>query len=175
MNYFYDEKAVDFRSRKSMIDFLKNHFRYYTGNSWNRLTSYANNVKIYHLGLTKEQENYAYEILSCDSADAIYDEIDFICKSFFDETGYKIFFNGRSGGYLVLYRAEGVNSIDQCEDFEDEYWEMSELKERVKLVQAFDKACDRIRETFIYCLDNSMIVDQDYTVTKKVLVLSEEV
>lgn len=173
MNYFYEEKAVDFRNRKSMVDFLKNHFRYNTMNSWNGLTSYANNVKIYNLGLTNEQENYACDILSCDSADTLYDEIGYICDNFFYETGYKIYSNGRSGGYLVLYRAETYNGIDQDEDFED--WDMSELKERVKLVQAFDKACDRIRETFIYCLDNSMIVDQDYTVTKKVLVLSEEV
>lgn len=56
-------KEVDLRSRKSMTDFLVNHFRYNTMNSWNQSTSYANNVKVYNLGLSKEQENKLYAML----------------------------------------------------------------------------------------------------------------
>ena len=46
---------VDMRSRKAMVNFLENHFRYSTMNSWNNSTSYANNVKYYNLDLTNEQ------------------------------------------------------------------------------------------------------------------------
>lgn len=42
-------KKVDIRKPKDMIDYLKNHFRYDTMNSWNRATSYANNVKIHRV------------------------------------------------------------------------------------------------------------------------------
>jgi len=38
-------KPVDLRSQKAMVEFLSNHFRYNTMNSWNNSTSYANNIK----------------------------------------------------------------------------------------------------------------------------------
>ena len=41
----YFSKQIDTDNRQAMAEFLANHFRYYTMNSWNRLTSYANNVK----------------------------------------------------------------------------------------------------------------------------------
>ena len=41
-------KEVDKRYKKSMVDFLKKHFRYDTMNSWNRSTSYANNIKLHN-------------------------------------------------------------------------------------------------------------------------------
>ena len=47
MKQFYEK--VDLRSRKDMVDFLENHFRYFTMNSWNRSTSFANNMKLYNL------------------------------------------------------------------------------------------------------------------------------
>ena len=62
-------KEVDLRSRKSMIRFLTTHFRYDTMNSWNQSTSYANNVKVYNLGLTKEQEEKLYDIYTHKSWD----------------------------------------------------------------------------------------------------------
>ena len=40
-------QKIDMRNRKKMTEYLKNHFRYYTANSWNRSTSYACNLKIY--------------------------------------------------------------------------------------------------------------------------------
>jgi hypothetical protein len=43
---------VDRRSRSTMVSFLHGHRRYDTMNSWNRLTSYANIIKIHRLGLT---------------------------------------------------------------------------------------------------------------------------
>ena len=36
--------------------YLKNHCQYDIMNSWNNLESFANNVKIYNMGLTNEQQ-----------------------------------------------------------------------------------------------------------------------
>ena len=90
-------------TREEMIEFLSKHFRYDTMNSWNRSTSYARNVKIHNLGLTREQENRAYEIIQADGA---YDKINGIIRDFgvTNDYRYQIGFNGRSGGYLVLYQ-----------------------------------------------------------------------
>ena len=38
-------------TRKQMIDFLSDHFRYHTMNSWNNATSYARCVKLNRLSL----------------------------------------------------------------------------------------------------------------------------
>ena len=50
-------------ARKEMVDFLKNHFRYNTANSWNQSTSYARNVKIYNLGLSEVLADKALDLL----------------------------------------------------------------------------------------------------------------
>ncbi len=90
-------------TREEMIEFLRDHFRYNTMNSWNRSTSYARNVKLHRLGLTREQENRAFEIIQADGA---YDKINVIIRAFgiTNDYRYQIGFNGRSGGYLVLYQ-----------------------------------------------------------------------
>jgi len=90
-------------SREEMIEFLSKHFRYDTMSSWNKVTSYARNVKIHNLDLTREQKNRAYEIIQADGA---YDEINSILRGFdvANDYRYQIGFNGRSGGYLVLYQ-----------------------------------------------------------------------
>ena len=101
MKQFYHK--VDRRSRKAMTDFLENHFLYSTMRNWNNSTSYANNVKIWNLGLTHEQEMKLYEIIDCDGA---YDEINDRIWDFGYEHDWQwqVGFNGRSGGYLVLYK-----------------------------------------------------------------------
>lgn len=98
------EKKIDMRSKRDMVDFLKNHFRYYTMNSWNRATSYANKVKIPYLGLTREQANRAYDILDTD----YWDKLQFVIDDFTSEMdgNYTIGVNGRSNRYLVMYRGE---------------------------------------------------------------------
>lgn len=94
------EKKVDTRSRQSMIDFLTGHFRYNTMSSWNGLTSYANRVKFHHLGLTKNQQDKAWDMLDVN----FWDEISYPIDDFTREMSgyYTISSNGRSGGYLVL-------------------------------------------------------------------------
>lgn len=160
MNMF--AKDIDKRSREKMISFLRNHFRYYTMNSWNLLTSYANNVKINNLQLPNDLANKAYDFLCAECDDYNFDIRDRISE-FMEETGYSAGFNGRSDGYIVLYDTKRendrlytiVNSIDDNDDFED--WSLDELRERTKLVEAFDKLCDDIRDIFIYYVENAQI------------------
>lgn len=100
---------VDLRSRKAMINFLKKHYRYHTSNSWNCSTSYANNVKVYNLGLTSAEEDKLYELLEMSE---FYDRISFYFDDFAREFNYQwqAGFNGRSSGYIVLYKGYVKNS-----------------------------------------------------------------
>ena len=50
-------KEADKRYRESMVKFLKNHFRYNTMNSWNRSTSYANNIKLHQIDKPEDIDN----------------------------------------------------------------------------------------------------------------------
>lgn len=87
-----------------MIDFLVNHFRYNTMNSWNASTSYAANVKIQKLSFpNNEVRNRAYNLLQTDEA---YDDVRFIMQEFDRDHDYEwqVAFNGRSSGYIVLYQ-----------------------------------------------------------------------
>lgn len=99
-------KKVDMRSRKAMVEFLTNHFRYNTMNSWNNSTSYAHCVKLWNLGLNKEQEDKFWELLNCDYSDFNGCYIEPLIEGFEEDTGYTAGFNGRSGGYLVMYDFE---------------------------------------------------------------------
>lgn len=157
--------GVDICNTKSMWNFLKNHYTYYTMNSWNRSQSIANNVKLHRLNLDGDW-TVAMRYLF-DETDAgllqmyIADEI----REFVDENPYyEVFFNGRSGGYLVISEKQGhgsvlpscVNDYDTYEDFKqgvkDSWYEervsdyARELREAVEIVREFDKLCDRLRD-----------------------------
>lgn len=165
-------KEVNITSKDEMVSFLENHFRYFTMNPWNRLTSYANNMKLHNLGLTDKQLEKAYGMLISDESEntdiSLYNQMVYDVKEAFNqETGYQVGFNGRSGGYLVLYDTNSkgetlVRSIDDLETFED--WEIEDLQERVKLVSAFDKCCDNMRDVLLDVLENYELVSYEKTV-----------
>lgn len=162
---FYTD--VNTNDRNAMIQFLKQHFRYYTLNSWNQSTSYANNVKLQNLNIPKDKWELAFKLIfgeiECDDYEL---ELHTILSDFTIETGYAIGFNGRRSGYLVLYDTAYCgdktkptimpgHSIDQYEDFDDpEEWSDQDLKNRVTLVSTFDKTCDAIRDMFLNILNN---------------------
>jgi hypothetical protein len=215
MKEFY--KKVNIRSKQAMIDFLTNHFRYDTLNSWNNSTSYANNIKIYNLGLEKETENKLYDLLNVEE---FWDEINYILDDFSRKNNHlwQIGVNGRSGGYLVLYQGKvepsGYKSyctscyqknytsitennnicgkchkptrvdyntthmnivtysskpIDMNEDFNK--WTMYELKEKVKLIQSFDKATDDFIRAGVTIANSCEVIQEEYYIpqTRKVL------
>lgn len=160
------EKEVNIKNRGEIVSFLRNHFRYWTMNPWNRRTSYANNVKLYNLSLPENVQekawDYTTDSLECEELDDLIQD-EFI--AFSADTGYNCGFNGRSSGYLVLYDTDWVQSklvtypgrgIDMDADFDDENeWDLKDLAERVKLVQRFDRMCDRIRDGMIDILKGS--------------------
>jgi len=94
-------QKVDLRNRQEMIDFLVNHFRYDTMNSWNRSTSWANNLKVYKV-IPKELQDKVFEMME---ANDFYLEANELITDYCKENNYALQagFNGRSGGYLVMY------------------------------------------------------------------------
>jgi hypothetical protein len=150
-------KGIDITNDKSMFNFIAEHPTYYTMNSWNGIRSIAHNVKLYKLGLDGD---WTRALAHLESGE--YDTINFMIQDWEREhTGYTVGFNGRSGGYLVLYNKAGSASVipdtldyetyeDYKADMRDYYGSVranrDELVEFVRLVQAFDRLCDEIRE-----------------------------
>ncbi len=154
---FY-KPGVDITNDKQMFNFLRDHFEYYTASSWNGIKSVANNVKLYNLDLSGDW-GVALSLLEAGE----YDEISWIIHEWEREhRGYKVSFNGRCGGYLVLTdngsnRTVLPEAITNSVDYEDyksycrEYYgsvkaNRWELVEYTKLVQAFDRLCDELRD-----------------------------
>jgi hypothetical protein len=154
---FY-KTGVDITNDKQMFNFLKNHFEYYTMNSWNRARSVANNVKLYNLGLSGDW-CVAYNML----ANGEYDTISDMLKLWADlHPQFEVNFNGRSGGYLVLCNHDNnynilPEEIVCCDDYDDyKCWcrdvfgsvraNRENLVYYTKLVQDFDRLCDQLRD-----------------------------
>jgi len=260
-------KKVDLRSKKEMVEFLTNHYRYNTMSSWNQSTSYANKVKI-HSVIPASHSNTVYELID---TEGFYERLNDILNDWGRENDwkYQAGFNGRSGGYIVMYEGyrkesshksrcsscyqrnfkkvpdfdtttdEGKfklyfiahpmwttevylrrsadevkalnltdeqirdiliqrklleeyttdnrcgkcgaydrknvklyetgcwpgRSIDMHEDFED--WGMGSLKERVQLVQSFDKMCDSVVEETIYMASEYHVEEVEVPCTRK--------
>ena len=149
---FY-QKGIDITNAKQMWNFLHDHYQYYTMNSWNGIKSIANNVKVYNLKLSGNCYN-ALTFLQDDD----YCTVNMMISEWeADHPNYRVGFNGRSGGYLVLYNDDNSKSILPCiiEDF-DSYEDFKswyrvkdylyDLREYTKLVQDFDKLCDQLRD-----------------------------
>lgn len=113
MRTFFE--SVDLRSRKEMTAFLSGHFRYPTMNSWNRATSYACNLKVDRLGLTFD---IVLKLLDMLGTQEFFDMRQELLDEFNAEHRYRwqAAFNGRSGGYLVLYQGElqASNYLTYC-------------------------------------------------------------
>ena len=166
----FQKAGVDICNPKSMFEFINNHFTYYTLNSWNGLQSIANNMKLYNLGLEGDWTTVL---------DYLYDEEDiggigFQIRDLVDEweanhPGYSLGWNGRSGGYLVIYNhdrrngtvnfrnilPEDLTGFDNYEEFKetikDYYgWNVKdmvpELREYTQLIRDFDKLCEDLRD-----------------------------
>lgn len=76
--------------------------RYYTMNSWNLSTAPAYNLKIYNV-IDRSLQDRVYELME---AEGFYDSGNELIAEFDRENDYRYQagFNGRSGGYLVLYQ-----------------------------------------------------------------------
>ncbi|MPM64027.1 hypothetical protein SDC9_110913 [bioreactor metagenome] len=110
-------EPVNKRSRREMAGFLSEHFRYDTGNSWNRSSSYACNMKIDRLGLPRDVVDKLFGLIQCSE---FYDHLGDLLHQFGETHDFRwqAGWNGRSGGYLVLYQGErkpsGYQSFCTC-------------------------------------------------------------
>jgi hypothetical protein len=210
-------KEVDKRYRETMTAFLKKHFRYDTMNSWNKSTSYANNIKLYCIDKPDD--------IGIDTFWEMFEITEWHMKlsSLLEDFGRKhdwqwqAGINGRSGGYIVLYQGgikpSGYESycthcgqknyqavvdigicgrcnakarvnfkqthmqvftfpgknVDEGEDFID--WTLSEIRERVELVQDFDRLCDDIVNEYVELCRNYRIAEEEIRVPKMIKVL----
>lgn len=154
---FY-KTGIDITNDRQMFNFLKNHFQYYTMNSWNGLRSIAHNVKIYRLNLSGDHWT-ALTFLQDDD----YFVVNMMIEDWeAEQCGYRVGFNGRSGGYLVLYSIhdngnilpDSITESDTYEDYREycrEYYgsvkaNRWELVKFTKIVRDFDRLCDQIRD-----------------------------
>lgn len=153
---FY-KTGIDITNDKQMFNFLKEHFEYPTMNSWNRLCSIANKVKLYDLGLSGD---WCTALSLLESGE--YDTLNCMIQDWEREhPTYEVYFNGRSGGYLIIkdknYNGHVIpDMITDNEDYEeykeccrDNYGSVKANREELvyytKLVQDFDKLCDELR------------------------------
>lgn len=212
-------KEIDKRYKETLVKFLKKHFRYSTMNSWNKSTSYANNIKLYNIDKPDDVDNDTwYGMLEINQWQEKLSELleDFGRKY---EWQWQAGINGRSGGYVVLYKGgikpsdyksycrhcgqknyqdmpEGqigicgrceakarVNfkqahmqiftypgkDIDMHEDFSE--WTLSEIRQRVELVQDFDRLCDDIVSEYCSLCKNYRMTEEEILVPKTIKVL----
>ena len=168
-NRFFYKTGVDIHNVKQMFNFIKNHCTYYTLNPWNNLCSIANNVKVYNLHLDGSWST-ALALLAdeCDTY-GIQDTLATMIHHWeVKHSGYIVYFNGRSDGYLVLgneHNMRGVipDSIRGARDYEefkcdlhndgylveDMFFEMRDL---VALIRDFDILCDDMREALNFAV-----------------------
>ena len=165
MNKKYFVKTVNKNknNNKNMYNFLKEHFTYFTLNSWNDLRSIANNVKVYNIDLD-------YKIIDILGEDEYYLVNNLIRKWENNHKGYNIGLNGRSGGYLVLYNENNSDTVlDYYVNYSDDYNDFKNLLKddgytlkdyhdtllnQVELVQDFDLLCEDIRDLCVDLLNN---------------------
>ena len=90
------------RTKKAMVAYLCDHFRYHNLNSWNQATSYAACVKLRRF-VPNDISNKAYDFLQTNEA---FEDGKAIIREFEERWKYRwqIGSNGRSSGYLVLYQ-----------------------------------------------------------------------
>lgn len=143
--------------------------RYYTMNSWNLSKSLAYNLKIHNV-IDRELQDKCYELLD---VDYFYEDYinplieDFDYNNNFE---WQAGFNGRSGGYLVLYKGgkheNGRVYVKPGLNIED-----NEVPAEVK--KAFRKLAVDIVKTAEYMAKHYKVTEEEVSVPKTVKVLQE--
>jgi hypothetical protein len=138
-------------------------------NSWNGSESLAYNLKIYNV-IDKDLQDKVYEMLGLDE---FYDDINALIREFdwFHNYEWQAGFNGRSGGYLVLYKGgirDGRPYSRPGVNIEDD-----EVPTHVK--KAFRKlALDIVKHTE-YMAKHYVVAEEEVTKIEKIKVLKEAV
>lgn len=173
-------KEVDLKNDEAVFEYLKKHPRYFLMNSWNQLKTFAQNIKIYNLGVDREVSDKLFDLLDVDSPDVKFifeDNIEFFNE---ENPGYTIYTNGRSGGYMILAPNENrsnfcdmvdtINDYDTLDELKEDY-DFAKFKDLAEVVLNFDRACDNIIQNIVGIAKSCEIVEEEYTVvkTRKVL------
>jgi len=90
-----------------MVSYAELSIRYYTMNSWNRSTSYANNIKLYNIDKPADIDSDRWwEMLGLTQW---HEKLSDLLEDFGRKHNWlwQAGINGRSGGYVVLVRCEG--------------------------------------------------------------------
>jgi hypothetical protein len=98
------EPTRHIRSVGILTAFLKKHFKYNTMNSWNRSTSYANNIKLHRIDKPEDinSDTWWGMLEITEWQEKLSDLLEDFGRD--HEWQWQAGINGRSGGYVVLYR-----------------------------------------------------------------------
>jgi hypothetical protein len=135
--------------------------RYYTMNSWNLSTAPAFNLKVYNV-IPRELQDKVFELMDCEN---FYDDINMLIRDFDINHNHKwqAGFNGRSGGYLVLYRG-GKREGGTVFSFPGKHIETEEVPSEV--LKDFKQLAKDIVSDTIYKAKNCQVETETYTVEK---------
>jgi len=173
-------KELDMSDPEELQEFIKDHFRYPTMAHFNRSTSYANHVKISWLPLTHEQQMKAYDVIDCED---FWFPVNDLMREWSVERKHEwsAGFNGRSGGYIVLYKGGMKDgrpftwpgkSVGEELDFTD--WELSDFQDKAKFILEFDLLCDTILTELVYYIENYDVKEETVQIPRKIKVLREK-
>lgn len=144
--------------------------RYYTMNSWNRSKSLAYNLKVYNV-IDYRLQDKVFELME---AENFYDEINELIWCFDVSNNYEwqAGFNGRSGGYLVLYKG-GIDTDGRryCRPG----LEILEEDVPTHVKRAFRKLAVDIVKTTEYMAKRYVVAEEEVAKIETVKVLKEAV
>ena len=144
--------------------------RYYTMNSWNNSESLAYNLKIYNVIDYKLQDK-VYELMNFDE---FWEEINELIWCFNVNNNYEwqAGFNGRSGGYLVLYKG-GIDRDGRryCKPG----LEILEEDVPTHVKKAFRQLAIDIVKTTEHMAKHYVVAEEEVTKIEKIQVLKEAV
>lgn len=160
----FSNKKPDVRKRADMEKYLTDHARYATSGAKDNPTSYANEINLAETKGPKVFDDEAVKALakSVASGEFLCEEWDNMLmemlQGFVNTHGYMPGFSGPNAEWLVLRKAiknEDTGefavypnaSIDKDADYS--LMNITELRDRTKLIIAFDELCDDIRRQFI--------------------------
>lgn len=177
-------KELDMNNRQALQEFIESHFRYSTMNRWNGSTSWAHCVKVHHLPLTHDECMKAFDLLDVEEVN---EGLQHIIREWEIERKFEwqVGFNGRSSGYIVLYRGgkhpdgrvfswpgKSVDDAYELDGFSN--WELKDFQDKAKFISEFDLLADQLLTAFVGYLENYDVVDETVHVPRTVKVLVEK-
>ena len=140
--------------------------RYNTMNSWNNSTAPAFNLKVYNV-IPIELQNKVYEI---QETDEYWEEVNNLIFDFQNKHNYtwQAGFNGRSGGYLVLYQG-GIGLGGKVYCYPGRGIETKDVPKEI--LKSFSQLARNIVKYTISTCKNNKVVTKEIKVPKKIKVM----